>query len=345
MSTKLTLPKSTDSSLLPQFSHLYVESDVWDHPLTTAVSQRFPKSVRVPIERYTELTQQRSAVWGVQKRSPKLVLAKKRTGLLYEVGDVAPSFGHANFYYSVPMQNCLYDCEYCYLQGMYTSAHLVIFVNQGELHQAAWNKAEELGDLYLCIAYDNDLLAFEGIVPLVRGWVDALRKQPKATLEVRTKSANARALAEVEPASNVLLAWTLSPASVVRRFEAKTPPLTARLQALEAALDQGWRVRLCFDPLLPVDRWKTDYQGLLEELDARKLWERIEDVSYGLFRMNRDYLRQARKARPDSVLLRNATLREERGLFTLAQEQQSELLQWFGNELRQRLAPEQVWQT
>lgn len=27
------------------------------------------------------------------------------------------------------MMNCIFDCEYCYLKGMYPSGNLVVFVN------------------------------------------------------------------------------------------------------------------------------------------------------------------------------------------------------------------------
>ena len=27
------------------------------------------------------------------------------------------------------MHNCIYDCRYCFLQGMYRSAHYVVFIN------------------------------------------------------------------------------------------------------------------------------------------------------------------------------------------------------------------------
>ncbi len=316
-----------------------------EHPRTEALRSRFPKAQLVLIDHQRELTQQRSATWSEQKLSAKLVVAQKSPPHIYSVGDVAPGFGHRDFAYAVPMQNCLYDCEYCYLQGMYTSAHLTVFVNQEEMQAEARQRAEESGDLYLCLAYDNDLLAFEGVLPLTADWLRASVGTPSLTIEVRTKSANFPALKGVEPNPRAFLAWTLSPEGVIRRFEPKTPPLRARLRAMESALNSGWRVRLCFDPLLPISDWQREYGDLLKELDERDLWSRVEDVSYGIFRMNRDYLRQARRARPDSELLMSATRQEERGLFTLAQSEQRTLKDWFAGQLHQRLPREKVWAT
>jgi spore photoproduct lyase len=332
-------------SSLAAFSHIYVERGVWDHPRTAAVRTSFPRAQLVEIESLGELTNRKSTVWSYQKRAPKLVLASKTSQLVYPCSDVAPSFGHRHFYYAVPMQNCLYDCEYCYLQGMYNSAHLVLFVNQAEMHEAVRRKAAELGELYLCIAYDNDLLAMESKLGLVAEWVEALRAHPEVTVEVRTKSANFAALRELAPASNVVLAWTVSPDSLIRRFEARTPLLEARLRAATQALQAGWRTRLCLDPLLPVEGWREQYASLFASLDEAGLWDKLNDTSYGTFRMNKDYLRQARKARPESVLMQGATARDERGLMVLPHPELAELLDWVGSRLVQRMGQPRVFAT
>lgn len=330
---------------LPAFSHLYIERQIWDHPRSVAVRQRFPQAMPVEIESLGELTSRRSGVWSYQKRSPKLVLARKSSQLLYPCSDVAPDFGYRHFHYAVPMQNCLYDCEYCYLQGMYTSAHLVLFVNQEEMHEAVRAKTRELGELYLCIAYDNDLLALEGKLGLVAEWVEALRGTPTATVEVRTKSANFSAMKTVSPARNVILAWTVSPPEIAQRYEAKTPGLEPRLRAAAQALKAGWRIRLCLDPLLPVANWRGVYSRLFERLDQAALWDRLDDASYGTFRMNKDYLRQARKARPESALLQSATARDARGLYILPSPELEDLLNWTSDQLRRRMGAPRVFAT
>lgn len=332
-------------SALPAFSHIYIEERVWDHPRAERLRRAFPKAQTVEIGRASELTGPRSGVWSYQKRAPKLILAEKDSQLLYPCSDVAPDFGYKNFYYAVPMQNCLYDCEYCYLQGMYSSAHLVVFVNQEEMQQAVREKTAQLGQLYLCIAYDNDLLALEGKLGLVGEWVTALRDSPATTVEVRTKSANFSCLSKLSPPSNVILAWTLSPVEISQRFEAKTPGLESRLRAATQAVEAGWRVRFCLDPLLPMADWRARYQRLFERLDQTALWQRLDDASYGTFRMNKDYLRQARKARPESLLIQGATALDERGLHILPHPELGELMEWVGDQLVRRMGQERVFQT
>lgn len=334
--------------LLKNFSHLYVEKDLLGQPHaehTEALLGRFPKSQVIEVDSYAQITQRRSASWNEQKRVPKLVLALKRGQLLYPCSDVAPNFGSENFYYAVPMQNCLYDCEYCYLQGMYTSAHLVYFVNQTEMIEAVKRKSEELGSLYLCIAYDNDILALENVFQVAGTWIEGLRSQPKVTVEIRTKSANFRALSKLTPSPNIILAWTLSPSRIVKLYEAKTPPLELRLNSMISALEAGWRVRLCLDPLLPIKGWKEHYGQLFELLDSKLAWDKLEDACFGLFRMPKQFLRQAKKARPDSSLLHSANAKEDRGLYTLANTNQLQLQDYVEDQLLERMEASRVWKT
>ena len=62
------------------------------------------------------------------------------------------------------MLNCVYDCRYCFLQGMYSSANYVLFVNYEDFEGAI---AEEIGEnngggVYYS-GYDCDSLALEPV--------------------------------------------------------------------------------------------------------------------------------------------------------------------------------------
>ena len=65
-----------------------------------------------------------------------LILAKKTSPFLYPITDMVQGHRMPSFFYTTPMLNCLYNCEYCFLQGMYSSGNIVIFVNQNDFHDA-----------------------------------------------------------------------------------------------------------------------------------------------------------------------------------------------------------------
>ena len=130
------------------------------------------------------------------------------------------------------MFNCVYNCDYCYLQGMFPSANIVAFVNVEDYfaatRQAILNRSNPSQPFYLCISYDTDLLAFESIAPYCRAWIEFAYEQPDLLVEIRTKSAAYRAIRELSPTDRVILAWTLSPKPVAARYEHGAPPLRQR---------------------------------------------------------------------------------------------------------------------
>ena len=79
------------------------------------------------------------------------------------------------FFYITPMLNCLYNCDYCFLQGMYPSGNIVIFVNQNDLQEAITKEVVEMKfqspPKIISVSYNTDLLAMEHILPLTKNWI------------------------------------------------------------------------------------------------------------------------------------------------------------------------------
>ena len=285
------------------FSHIYIEEAATDYPQTQEVLRRFPTAQTITIKSYKDLFNRPQQEWQLQKQSQKLILAVKPDGLIYKCSDIAPDFGNENFYYNTPLLNCVYDCSYCFLQGMYPSSNLVFFVNTDDFFNAVDATLAQLGDLYLCISYETDLLGFESLFACNRRWIEFARSRPSLTIESRTKSGNFQAIADIEPTENFILSWTLSPTVVQQAFEARTPTLEKRLNALTAALERGWPVRICLDPVLHIDDWKDVYRELITNLQAAIPLERVRDFSIGVFRMNQDFLKKMKKQERSSSVL------------------------------------------
>ena len=286
------------------FSHLYAERRALDYPLAQRLLRRFPSATVVPIDDYKELFARPRQHFQMQKRSMKLILAVKKDNLLYPGSHHAQDFGYPNFFYNTPVINCIYNCDYCYLQGKYPSANLVVFVNQSDFFAATktaiQSRADPASPLYLALSYDTDLLAFESRVPFCRDWIEFTRREPELIVEIRTKSANFRHLRKVEPCSRVILAWTLSPDIVVSRYEKATPTLSRRLESARQALDSGWPVRLCLDPIMEIPQWRRIYEECIERVFSTLAPDQIRDVSVGSFRMNKDQYDRIRRQRPNS---------------------------------------------
>ena len=189
---------------------------------------------------------------------------------------------------------------------MYPSANIVVFVNQEDMEKAVASEIEirpyPNDPLMLSISYNTDLLAFENILPMTRLWIEYSKTQPDLNLEIRSKSTMFDTISDIESTKKVLLAWTLSPEKVVNKNELDTPPLIKRIKAVQKAIKKGWRVRLCFDPIIIYSGWEKDYLDLLNQIKSEISFNKIFDITVGVFRMGQDYFNRIRKTKPESKL-------------------------------------------
>lgn len=284
------------------FTYIYVEEQALEHDNTKHILGKFPDAHIIPIKHYKDIFNRRNQNPIMQKNAPSLILAVQNETFIYPGAPVCQSFGNEYFYYSSLIMNCIFDCEYCYLQGMYPSGHPVIFVNIEDCFDKLSGLLKE-HPIYLCISFDTDLLAFENITGYVAKWIDYCRTQPDLTIEIRTKSANFKAISDLDIPDNVILAWTLTPDYVINHFEHKTPSLDKRVEAACKAIDKGLNVRLCFDPVLYFPDYQTEYTDFFKYVFDKVNPSRIKDVSFGEFRVSCDYLKKMRRLRPDSLVL------------------------------------------
>jgi spore photoproduct lyase len=297
------LTTSATSCLNRNFSHIYVERGARDYPDTDAVLARFPRAVIVDVENYQHVFARRGQDFQSQKRSMKLILAVKKDQFIYDGSPYAPDFGHEHFFYNAQTLNCVYNCDYCYLQGMYLSGNIVLFVNGTPFFEAAEAVLQKRGGLYLAVSYDTDLLAFENILPVSRRWIEWGESRTGAMIELRTKSTNFAAISDMPPPQNTILAWTLSPSDIAEKHEKKAPPFRLRLASMKAAVEAGWKVRLCVDPMLYTADWREQYTGMVDAIGEAIDMTRLHDAYVGVFRMNSDYLQRMQKMRKDSAAL------------------------------------------
>ena len=296
----------SESKFLPDFSHIYIESGAKDFDLSQKCIKNFPKAKVIEISDYKSFFNRSGQDFQTQKQSMKLILAIKKPPYIYKGTDILQDGGYKNFYYNTPMLNCLYNCSYCFLQGMYPSANIVVFVNQIDMQDAVKSEIvkREYKDqpLMLSISYNTDLLAFENILPITSDWIQFAKKKSNLNLEIRTKSALYHSIKDIKPSDQILLAWTLSPDIIVKKYELNTPPLSKRISAIKSALGDGWKVRLCFDPILYYDGWEEDYLELFNEVKSSLVLDQVSDITVGVFRMGNDYFNRIRKSKPTSGL-------------------------------------------
>ncbi|MCR5272953.1 MAG: hypothetical protein K6E13_08220 [Lachnospiraceae bacterium] len=295
----------TESDLAPArkaYSHIYIEKDIAGDTETKRILEQFKNAKIIYIDDCKDIFFRKNQDIISEENNKSLILARQHAKLMYPGAPVCQSFGNEHFYYTSCVKNCIYDCEYCYLKGMYPSGHTVVYVDLKSVFEEV-RQALKLHPVYLCVSYDTDLLALENILHFVERWVDFTLENENLRIEVRTKSANEAFFKNIKKCDRVYYAFTISPEEISKKYEKSAPGLRSRLQTAKTAAGIGHKIRLCFDPMICVDGWEKMYRAMLDTV-----WEYIDpedlnDVSVGAFRISSGYLKKMRKAMYNSEIV------------------------------------------
>ena len=286
-----------------RFSHIYVEKKILNNKNTLEILSKFKDVKIIEIENYKEVFSSNNQDFHLQKLGQKLILASNKANMIYEGAVVCESFENDNFYYTSSIINCVYDCEYCYLQGVYSSGNIVIFVDIEKVFEEVEELYNKLKTLYLCISYDTDLLAIENICGFSEKWYYFIEDKKDLKIELRTKSRNIDKFLNLKPLDNFIVAFTLSPENLALKNEKYTASFKNRVKAIKELQEKGWKVRICIDPLIYSDNFEENYGQMIEYLFNEIDKEKVIDVSIGVFRISKEYLKKMRNQNQNSEIL------------------------------------------
>ena len=282
---------------------VYIEESISKHPRTLDICNRFPKARKILCGRYSEVFNPKAQNFRLQKKRPALILAEKFKNFLLAT---PPGYGigaQHNFYFS-HMFNCLYDCRYCFLQGMYQSANYVVFVNyedfDREIRQIVSNNPQQ--EIHFFSGYDCDSLALEPITGFTRFFLPVFRSLSNAWLELRTKSTQIKILLENDPIPNCIVAFSFTPKEIANALEHKVPSVEKRFEAMLKLQKAGWTLGLRFDPLIYQQDCFKQYSKLFETAFNTLDINQLHSVSLGSFRLPEKMFRKVHKLYPEEKL-------------------------------------------
>ncbi len=285
-------------------NQIFVEREIENHHRVKSILKSFPSSTPIYIDKYGELFNKKKQNFRVQKSFPNLILASKNGKHILQV---PKSFGIGssyNFYFS-HMYNCLYDCDYCFLQGMYSSADFVLFVNYDKFENEIRQKMEELKgeSVTFFSGYDCDSLAFEKISGFVEHFLPVFEELPNALLELRTKSIQLQPLVSKSPIENCVIAYSLMPHIIAKQIDRKAPSIEKRINVMEKLSKKGWQIGLRFDPLIFGKDWKAMYSNLFSDIFQSVPKKSIHSFTFGPLRFPKEMFKSLIKLNPESKLL------------------------------------------
>ena len=282
---------------------IYVEDAIQKHPKTKFILNKFKKSRIISINKYGEIFNKRNQNFRIQKANPCLILAHKKDNFVLPAPEGFGIGSSKNFYFS-HMYNCIYDCRYCFLQGMYSSANYVIFVNFEDFDISIKKIIENNVDSKVTFfsGYDCDSLALENVTGFAKHILSIFRKYPQIEIEFRTKSIQKEPFLSVKPMRNVILAYSLMPELMSNSLDNKAPSISKRIRVISELASKGWKIGLRFDPLIHGENWKELYQELLENIYNNIFLDNLHSVSFGSLRFPKRMFKDIFKLYPHEPL-------------------------------------------
>ena len=306
---------------------IYIEKSARDYELTSEVLRKFPNAQHIDCDYYGEIFNRHGQNFRVQKAHPSLILAVKDGEFMlpapveYHVG------GKQNFYFS-HMLNCPYDCRYCFLQGMYNSAHYVLFVNYDDFKREICRvmALHSSQPTWFFSGYDCDSLAFDPVSNFVSEFVPFIADIPNARMELRTKSTQIRSLKKLDVCNNVICAFSFTGALANQSLENRVPENIKRINALQKLQQRGWPVAIRFDPMMYYENWCHDFEQLCNQLFNKVDPASIHSVSIGAFRMPESFFKKVRNLYPQEALFAAGVV-QQNGNFEYTNSIETQLLE------------------
>lgn len=284
------------------WNEVYVENRIKEHERVQAILNKLGKNPLI-IERYDE-------IWGRSKKpylhkrdSLNLFLARKEGQLLKPAPDAYGSAGEPHYYF-IHAYNCIYECQYCYLQGYFNSPDIVLFINHEEIISEMEKvlKSHSGTKVWFHAGEFSDSLALTHLTGELALYYEFCQRNPDAIIELRTKSVNIKELEKLSPLPNFIVSFSLSPETMAKKVDLKTPGTASRLRAMKTLKESGWTLGAHFDPIVYEDEFITRYEKLLSDMNDSGLTPNLAYLSLGVVRFTKDVYREMERNYPDSLI-------------------------------------------
>lgn len=316
------------------FRNIYIEHEIEDHPRTQSILKRVKAQSIKKIPAMEE-------VWGrvkkpyLQKRDSLDLFIARKKGQLVKEAPQAYGHGEEKHYYFIHAYNCIYECEYCYLQGHFNTPDIVFFINHEdiidqmqkilEIHPDAWFHAGEF----------SDSLALSHITNELSLYYEFFAQYPQAKMEIRTKSVNTRALEALAPLNNVIISFSLASHQSGQQYDLKCPSIKARLAAVDKLVQKGHPIGIHFDPIVYQQDFETAYGEVISQLSNKLPNQQLAYISLGVVRFTPDVFHQVQKNYPESDISKQDYIKSFDGKLRY----NHPMRMWMMNKIREQLLP------
>lgn len=287
-----------------KFNRIFVEKEALSSAITQKILTRYKDIEQTTINKIEDVFGQGRKPYLQKRDNLNLFVGNKKGTLVKEAPD-AYGLAEGKHYYFIYAYNCIYECQYCYLQGYFDSPDIVLFVNHEDIIDEMQGIFDHHADeeVWFHAGEFSDSLALSHLTGEWPLYWPFFEKNSRAKLELRTKSTNVKALDSLKPLENVIISFSLAPGQQTKKFDLKTPSLEARLKAIEKLSRRGFQIGLHFDPIIDFEDLEEQYENLAQQVSEKIPADQLQYISLGVVRFTKDVYRQVKEHYPQSAML------------------------------------------
>ena len=318
---------------MSSFHSVLVEKEILNHPRVQNILNFLKPNSVYEIDSYEKW-------WGhvqkpyLDKRDKlNLILAAKK-GEMVKHAPPAYGFSKNKHYYFVHAYNCIYECQYCYLQGHFKNPDLVIFVNYEDIIKEMSRLCQhDPNPVWFHAGEFSDSLALSHLTQELSLYWEFISKNENAFFELRTKSVNIKEVLKQTPHPRIVTSFSLSPQRATKELDLKTPPASSRVEAMKKLSERGFKIGVHFDPIVFTQDYEAEYEQLVEDLRKQGLLQEIEYISIGVVRFSKDAFDVFARNYPASSILRSPLRKESKDKVKYSKELRFQILSSLENML------------
>lgn len=269
-----------------EIDSIYIEKELINNRISLNFIKNFKNANIVKIDNYLKLFSNPGREYHDSKRKMNIFIAKKRGKILKET-PVNYGLKGTVGYAMTNMFNCMYDCDYCYLAGYFSSGDIVVFVNYDDMAMEIEKIGKNKRNVIIYAGDFSDSLLFDNLTGFTDYFYEFLRENENISMEIRTKRGNINNLLKKEPIDNLIIAVSISPEEIIKRYEGGTMGLKGRIDILKDASFHGYKIGIRMDPIIDFSNADLYVEALVEVLESVKR-ENIHSIGIGTLRMTKD---------------------------------------------------------
>jgi len=294
---------------------IFIEKDSFDYPLTRKIIKN---TLGVPseiIENPQNLIDEIKLSEDPKKEGKKYLLITQQRGEFIKPCPCTSHYIGCNYFIINLDINCPLDCSYCILQHYLSNPMIVVHVNTKDMWKPldAFLYRNRKRILRIGTGELGDSLALDHITERSRDLISYFKNRKNVIFELKTKTVNIKNILDIEPADNIVIAWSLNSNKIARTEEKNAPSVNERIEAARQVKKRGYRVAFHFDPIIHYPGWEEGYGEVINELFRKINPFKIAWISLGSLRFHPDLKTIIKERFPETRIIYDEFIRGKDG--------------------------------